>query len=383
MNKEAIKYYKIIGRINTACSKADSFGEALKSGIAIMTEEAVADFAALWYFSRSDGLLHPYYWTYREDITSVAFAPGEGNAGKAFETETVVTEGNKVWVPFSDDFRGFGCLELAKESGPFLDEELDIVRILTTYTEMALSENARFPENWQKRELLMSVKDVTREFQSGDTISKVLKGISFDIFKGEFVAFLGESGCGKSTLLNIIGGMDSATSGTVTFGGRDLGQMSQDELTLYRRNNIGFIFQSYNLMPNLNARQNLDLIAELVEDPMDTMEALRLVGLDGKHRSYPSQLSGGQQQRISIARAIVKKPKLILADEPTAALDYATSIEVLHTLEEIKNSGTTLVMVTHNEEITRMADRVLRFRGGWVSEITVNANPAHAEELVW
>ncbi|MBR4807393.1 MAG: ATP-binding cassette domain-containing protein, partial [Lachnospiraceae bacterium] len=150
-----------------------------------------------------------------------------------------------------------------------------------------------------------------------------------------------------------------------------------------RRDNIGFVFQSYNLMPNLTAKQNLDLIAELVDDPMDPMEALDLVKMRDRKDNYPSQLSGGQQQRISIARALIKRPRLIMADEPTAALDYTTSIEVLQAFEKVVESGTTLIMVTHNEEITRMSHRVIRFRDGRLYEVTVNHNPVNATDLVW
>ena len=177
--------------------------------------------------------------------------------------------------------------------------------------------------------------------------------------------------------------MDSATSGTFEYLGKDLSNASQQELTEFRRDNIGFIFQSYNLMPNLTSLQNLKLIGELVDDPMDADEALEVVGLSDRKKNYPSQMSGGQQQRVSIARALVKKPRVILADEPTAALDYATSIEVLQVLEEVVKSGTTMVMVTHNEEITRMADRVVRMRNGRMHEVTVNRHPARATDLVW
>ena len=231
--------------------------------------------------------------------------------------------------------------------------------------------------------MVISLKDICREFKNGDVITKVLKGVNLDIYKGEFLTLLGESGCGKSTLLNIIGGMDQATTGSFTYMGEDFSHATQEQLTDYRRNNVGFIFQGYNLMPNLNAIQNLNLIGELVEDPMDSSEALELVGLSERKNNYPSQLSGGQQQRVSIARALVKKPKLILADEPTAALDYATSIEVLSVMERIVESGATLVMVTHNEEISRMADRVVHMRDGRMYEVTVNRHRAHATDLVW
>ena len=177
--------------------------------------------------------------------------------------------------------------------------------------------------------------------------------------------------------------MDKANEGEIIFRNQDIFNATEDELTEYRKKNLGFIFQSYNLMPNLNAKENLDLIAELVDDPMDSETALSMVGLGDKQRSYPSQLSGGQQQRISIARALVKRPKVIMADEPTAALDYDTSITVLEVLEEIKNLGTTLIMVTHNEEIAKMADRVVRIRNGQMYEVKRNLFPLKARDLVW
>ena len=163
----------------------------------------------------------------------------------------------------------------------------------------------------------------------------------------------------------------------------NLTSTTRDELTEIPRGNCFLIFQPFKIMPNLTALQNLKLIAELVKDPMDADEALDVVGLSERKKSYPSQLSGGQQQRVSIARALVKNPKIILADEPTAALDYATSIEVLQVMEEVVKGGTTMVMVTHNEEITRMADRVVRMRDGRMHEVTINRHPAHATDLVW
>jgi len=198
------------------------------------------------------------------------------------------------------------------------------------------------------------------------------------------VVVLGESGCGKSTLMNIVGGMDALTDGTLVVEGKDFSHPSEAELTKYRREYVGFIFQSYNLMPNLTAQENVQFIAELVEDPMPSEEAIAKVRLSDHANSFPGQMSGGQQQRVSIARAIVKKPKLILADEPTAALDYATSIEVLSVVEDIvRNQGATVMMVTHNSEIAKMADRVVKVRSGRIASIKKNLHPQHAEELVW
>ena len=225
---------------------------------------------------------------------------------------------------------------------------------------------------------------MTKQFQTGDTTNLVLKGINLDIYKNEFVVILGESGCGKSTMMNIVGGMDFLTGGTLLIEGKDFSHPTDDQLTKYRREYVGFIFQAYNLMPNLTALENVEYIAELVDDPMSPAEALDKVGLSNRAGNYPGQMSGGQQQRVSIARAIVKKPKLILADEPTAALDYATSIEVLRVIEDIvKNKGTTVMMVTHNGEIAKMADRVVKLRNGKIASIKKNLHPVHAEELIW
>lgn len=185
-------------------------------------------------------------------------------------------------------------------------------------------------------------------------------------------------------MMNIVGGMDFLTSGTLTIEGEDFSRPTDDQLTKFRRDYVGFIFQAYNLMPNLTALENVEFIAELVDDPLPAEEALAKVGLTNRAGNYPGQMSGGQQQRVSIARALVKKPRLILADEPTAALDYTTSIEVLSVIEDIvKNNGTTVMMVTHNAEIAKMADRVVKLRNGKVASIKKNLHPLHAGELVW
>ena len=220
---------------------------------------------------------------------------------------------------------------------------------------------------------------------SGDEIRRILDGIDLDVYEGELLVILGESGCGKSTLLNIIGGMDQMTEGSIKFNGQDFSHPTEEELTDYRRNSIGFIFQAYNLMPNLSALENVRLIAELVDSPKEPLEALDLVGMKEKANNYPSTLSGGQQQRVSIARAIAKNPMIILADEPTAALDFETGQSVLMTIEKIvKEQKATVIMVTHNVEITKMANRVIKLRsGGHISSMHVNLHPVSAKELEW
>lgn len=288
-----------------------------------------------------------------------------------------------ICAPLVNKYETLGCIQFISESQCFTEEDADLFEIISSIIALKIDENQNIQAPWKATKAIMSIRDVKREYLNGSIITKVLKGVNIDIYEGEFVAFLGESGCGKSTLMNIVGGLDTATSGKVMFDGIDLCTLSQKQLSEYRRKNVGFIFQSYNLMPNLTAKQNLDLIVEQSDDTLDSLEVLGMVGLADKAGNYPSQLSGGQQQRVSIARAIVKKPRIIMADEPTAALDYATSIEVLTVMEKLVRQGTTLIMVTHNEEITRMADRVIRIRDGRPFETYLNRHPVHASELVW
>lgn len=406
MDSAIMKHYVTIGAIQKCISNAETLDEALRGSLKIMIEHCGAEQAVIWYDNKSgDRRLHPYYWLSPIDLTSRYHEAGSGSVGRVYETQeaerlldfkgtpdpqtlrdfTGTDICSMICVPFSNQVENLGCIQFINTTATrqFTEEEADICEIMTMMAALAIEENENIQEPWHPGDVIISLSDIRREFKNGDIVTQVLKGINLDIYEGEFLTLLGESGCGKSTLLNIIGGMDQPSSGNFTYMGQDYSRATHDELTEYRRNNIGFIFQSYNLMPNLNTIQNLDLISELVEDPMDSAEALELVGLSHKKRNYPSQLSGGQQQRVSIARALIKRPKIILADEPTASLDYATSIEVLSVMERIVESGSTLVMVTHNEEITRMADRVVHMRNGRMYEVTVNRKRAKATDLVW
>ena len=406
MERSALQIYKAIGALHGVIDNAITLDEAIRGALKAIVEDANADSGVIWYADAAgDGALHPYFWIGPVDLTSRSHVPGDGAVGRVFESqkaerlfefdalqdvETAIDfkgmpVSSMVCVPFSSNTENLGVIQFVNGpgSGLFSDEVADMMEIMAMMAAIAIEESEALAEPWQPGEVVMELRDITREFRNGDIVTKVLKGVNLDVYEGEFLVLLGESGCGKSTLLNIIGGMDQATSGTFSYLGRDLSRATSDELTEFRRDNIGFIFQSYNLMPNLTALQNLRLIGELVEDPLDAERALETVGLDERKRNYPSQMSGGQQQRVSIARALVKNPKIILADEPTAALDYATSIEVLQVMEEVVRGGTTMVMVTHNEEITRMADRVVRMRDGRMHEVTVNRHPAHAADLVW
>ena len=233
---------------------------------------------------------------------------------------------------------------------------------------------------------ILKVENLTKIY--GKDMAKVtaLDNVSFSVEKGEFVAIVGASGSGKSTLLHIIGGVDRPTSGKVYIDGKDIFQFNDDKLAIFRRRQVGLIYQFYNLIPILNVEENITLPLALDNREVDKQkldELIKLLGLENRKTHLPNELSGGQQQRTSIGRALITSPTIILADEPTAALDYETSIEVLTVLEDVIKSGTTLVMVTHNEEIAKMANRVIRMKGGVVAEVIVNRHPASAKELVW
>ncbi len=230
----------------------------------------------------------------------------------------------------------------------------------------------------------LKVSELYKSFGESDNRQEVLRGLSFAVRRGEFCVLLGPSGSGKSTLLNIIGGIDTADSGYVAIGGDRLGKMNEKALTQYRRRHLGYVFQLYNLIGNLNVRENIEVGAFLSERPLDVDELLHTLGLWEHRDKLPNQLSGGQQQRVSIGRAIVKNPDLLLCDEPTGALDYNTSKEILQLIEEInKKYGNTIIMVTHNEPIQQMADHVVKLRDGKIRNDEKVAHKITAAELEW
>jgi putative ABC transport system ATP-binding protein len=231
---------------------------------------------------------------------------------------------------------------------------------------------------------LLRLSGVGRTFVMGEVSVVVLKNITLEIRRGEFLAMVGPSGSGKTTILNIVGGMDRPSSGSVLYNGQDLATASNRELTRYRRDEVGFVFQFYNLVPNLTARENILISTEIARDPRDADEMLRLVGLEDRAEHFPSQLSGGEQQRVSIARAIAKNPQLLLCDEPTGALDFETGKRVLRLLVDLnRDLGKTVVVITHNAALAAVADRIVHLRSGEISELTVNPHPIAPEEVVW
>lgn len=405
--EKRIDYTQVIWEITKQLQEAESLEDALRSALKQVVTAVGAEAGTIWFYnSKGDGKIYPSFWIGGADLTGMSLKSGEGIAGAVvesgkttvvrdcqsdarwagrFDEKTGFVTKSMVCVPLVNKYEVIGCIQIInKKDGSLYDnDDVKICEDLAMLTAIAVDSRGLNLGFTEEKPSIISLRDVTKTYGQGETQVQVLRGVNLDIREGEFLVILGESGCGKSTLLNIIGGMDQLTTGTFTFDGKDYSHADEKTLTMFRRNSIGFIFQAYNLMPTLTAKENLEFIGELCENAMDAETALERVGLVKRMDNYPAQMSGGQQQRVSIARALVKHPRIILADEPTAALDYETSIEVLTVLEEVIRGGTTVLMVTHNEEIAKMADRVIRMKGGVVAEVMLNAHPAEAKELVW
>ncbi len=233
-------------------------------------------------------------------------------------------------------------------------------------------------------EAFIAVRDLVKEYTMGEVKIRAVDGVSFEVDEGELVVVLGASGAGKSTVLNILGGMDLPTSGEVWVNGKDISKFSLNELTMYRRKHIGFVFQFYNLMPNLTALENVEIAAQISDNPLDATSVLKEVGLAERLDNFPAQLSGGEQQRVSIARAVAKNPTLLLCDEPTGALDSVTGKSILTLLRDVnRESKKTVMIITHNSPLAQMADKVVRIKNGKVEAVELNENPVPIERIEW
>lgn len=234
------------------------------------------------------------------------------------------------------------------------------------------------------QEAFVKLENVTKVYHMGEVEIHAVDGIDFEINKGEFVVIVGPSGAGKTTVLNILGGMDSASTGSVIVDGHNIAKYSQKKLTGYRRDDIGFVFQFYNLVPNLTALENVELAMQICKNPLSAEAVMKEVGLEKRMGNFPAQLSGGEQQRVSIARALAKNPKLLLCDEPTGALDYLTGKAILKLLQDMcRERGMTVIVITHNTAITPMADRVIKIKNGRVSDMHLNEHPVPVETIEW
>ena len=407
MEDRKTPFTQAIWQITDKLHEAQSLDNALAASLEIIIDTLNSEAGSIWLLDKGSDRLYPVFNQGPVDISGITIENGQGIAGSVVQSgKSIITSVDAedsrftssvdeesgfltktlICVPLKDSHETIGCIEILnrKDDGVYDDEDLMLCEAVASLTAVAIEEKGLFFEPSAQQEVIISLRGVTKDYPSGDGVAHVLRGINLDVYKNEFLVVLGESGCGKSTLVNIIGGMDFLTDGQLLINGKDFSRPTNKDLTQFRRDYLGFVFQSYNLMPNLTALENVQFIADIAQNPMSAEEAIAKVGLTDRAGNYPSALSGGQQQRVAIARAVVKRPQIIFADEPTAALDYETSIEVLSVFEEIKKEvGTTIMMITHNPEIAKMADRVIKMRDGRVSSIKVNLHPLSAGELSW
>ena len=401
------RFTQAIWQITQQLRENEELDNALSACLETIVATLDSEAGTIWLLDKGSNRLFPVINHGPVDISGITIENGQGIAGSVVQSgnsviiSSVENDGRfsrsvdeesgfvtktLICVPLKNVHETIGCIQIINRlnEGAYDQDDLFLCEQMASLAAIAIEEKGLDFNPSAEKEVIISLRDVMKEFPSGDGVSRVLKGINLDIYKNEFVVVLGESGCGKSTMVNIIGGMDFLTDGQLIIDGKDFSHPSDKELTRFRREYLGFVFQSYNLMPNLTALENVQFIADIAPNPMPAAEAIAKVGLTDRANNYPSALSGGQQQRVAIARAVVKRPRIIFADEPTAALDYQTSIEVLSVFEDIKKQlGTTIMMITHNPEIAKMADRVIKLRDGKVSSIKVNLHPLSAVELSW
>ena len=405
--KNESKYAGVLLELYEELLDEEDLETALAGSLELLVHALKCEAGVIWLLDQKTNRLIPMFHMGPVDLSNISIEMGS-------DAESYVTgTGESVLVNSAEDDARFsgtvlgenglsvremicaplnkldaviGCLQLVnkKDGSGFTEDELRLCQRMAALAALTIDEKGLVVNAGEKKEVLIRLRGVVKDFPSGDGVIRVLKGIDLDIYKGEFLVILGESGCGKTTLVNIIGGMDSLTEGQLLIEEKDFSHPTDAELTRFRREYMGFVFQSYNLMPNLTAQENVQFIADIAPHSMPAAKAISDVGLEDRADNYPATLSGGQQQRVAIARAIVKNPHVIFADEPTAALDYQTSIEVLSVFEKImEQQGTTIVMITHNPEIAKMANRVVKLKNGSISSIKVNLNPLHTTELVW
>ncbi|MCR5089610.1 MAG: ATP-binding cassette domain-containing protein [Oscillospiraceae bacterium] len=387
------------GIMETLHSAANS-AEGLAAGLNVLCGELCCEQGSVWVTDGRDGSAFSLAERGAANHSGKRLQKGCGVVGRTVETGKSVLlnrgEGDPdlgeerdaeqalLWVPLLTPHGVLGCIELRRRGADFEPEEKRMCERCAGILALDLEEKGLddFP-NGDFRTIL-SLRNVTREYANGDRTVKALDRVSLDVYEKECLAVLGESGSGKSTLLNLIGCMDSPTEGRILLDGKDFSHPTEKEMTEYRRSTIGFVFQTYNLMPTLTAAENIRFIAETGDGPVDAEKALEMVGLSERANHFPSALSGGQQQRVAIARALAKSPRIILADEPTAALDYETGKEVLQVLQTtVRERGATLVIVTHNAEIAKLANRVIRMKDGKIMGVQINPRPLPAAELSW
>lgn len=396
-----------VWKITNSLQSSNNIQETLDTALSEVMNLVDADSGTLWLLDEKGEFLYPFVakGPKVDSIMNLKLKNGEGIAGwvaqkiesqivedvskderwaKRFDQSTGYVTRSMICVPMATTEGSLGCLQLInKRNGTlFNSEDLALAEELSAVAAIAINNQRLIVKAGEGKKVLCSVENAAKNYIMGEIKVEALKDTSLEIYEGEFLVILGPSGSGKSTLLNLLGGMDKPSVGKIFFKNKELTYATERELTLYRRIDVGFVFQFYNLIPDLTASENVALAAELVDSPLGVRETLESVGLGHRLDHFPAQMSGGEQQRVSIARALVKRPGILLCDEPTGALDDSTGRLVLKLLEQIvRERGTTVVIVTHNAAIATMADRVLKMKSGNLVEIVVNPHPVPAEKV--
>lgn len=382
--------------------------DVLNTALAEVMHAVKAEAGTLWLLDDNDKFLFPFISSGPMPLTRGMRLPnGEGMAGWVTKeaTSLIVADvrNDERWSGRFDQKTGYetrsilclplltqhgcaGCIQLLNklDQSPFDANDLLLCEDLAVIAAIALADFKIETPEISSQQTLIRLENIHKNYGMGEVTVNVLENVSLEIYSRELLVILGASGSGKSTLLNLLGGMDRPSSGQILLDQQDISNASDKELTLYRQKDVGFVFQFYNLIPDLTAAENVAIASELINNPMTVDEVLEEVGLLAKKDRFPAQMSGGEQQRVAIARAIVKKPRLLLCDEPTGALDYATGKAVLQLLEGIaRRHGSTVIIVTHNSAFGAIADRVIKIRSGRIVEVQHNPRPAPAAEIEW
>lgn len=384
-------------------------GEALSGTLEVITRALDSEAGAVWLLDQEKDVLTPVFQMGPADLSNVIIRNGKAVEGEVTKSGESLLVSDATWDPRFDgtafDHKGLatktmicvpvknindgsviGCmLVINRNDGTrYGEEELDLCEQAADLASKTISGKGFLVVSDEKKQVLVTFKDAVKKITNGENVSKILRGINLNIYKNEFVVLLGEPGSGNSAIMNVAGGMDTLTEGIMTFEDNDYSMPTEEWLTQFRRDFVGMVFKTNNLMPNLTALENVEFIAELSEDSISAWDALDKIDMAEFAGEYPANLTPGQKQCIAIAKAIVKKPHLIIVDNPTAALDYNDSIMFLSCLEKVvTDRSTTIVMATRNAEIAKMADRVVSVKRGKIVSIKKNIHPLHAEELVW
>ncbi len=406
MNNNRVSYAEVVWEITCLLQEAESLEDALRAGLESVVRAVEAEAGTIWFYNAAgDKRIYPSFWIGGADLSGLSLACGEGIAGGVvkdakttvvkdcqsderwagrFDAATGFVTRSMICVPLTNKYETVGCIQIINKTDGSLytDDDVSLCETLAMLTAIAIDNKGLNLGFTESKPPLISLKNVSKTLTSGDVEQKLLRDVTFDILEGELLVLLGETGSGKDALYDILVGLDSATDGCVTLDGKESPLAGADPLASFRRSSVGVIRGDSGLLPELTLKQNLALIGGLVKKPLKVSEALERVGLTGFESKYPSELTPRERQLAALACAAVKRPKLILADEPTAALDFESGAEVLSALEALRAENT-LLIVTRNEEIAKLADRVIRIKAGAVAEVVANAHPASAKELVW